>query len=51
MQQAIDYLDSSSCVERYAYFGAADNDKRLLVGSGPGLSALGQEFAFLPFDG
>lgn len=41
------FLEKSSCVERYAYFGSADNDKDLLS-SNPAthLSDLGIDYGY-----
>lgn len=43
------FLDKSPCVERYAYFGTADNSKVLLQNGGPALSPLGNQYAFSPY--
>ncbi|KAH8666487.1 hypothetical protein BX600DRAFT_461876 [Xylariales sp. PMI_506] len=49
LAQAIPWLDSNSCVERYSYFGVADNDESFLDNGGPALTALGYQYAFSPF--
>lgn len=51
MQEAIAWLDSMPCVERYAYFGTADGFTSLLANGGPPLSTLGQTYAFTPYSG
>lgn len=44
LAQAIPWLDNTPCVDRYAWFGSADPDTNLLVGHGPQLSALGEQY-------
>ncbi|KAI3396624.1 hypothetical protein diail_11877 [Diaporthe ilicicola] len=51
LTDAIAWLDDQQCVERYAYFGTADNDRELLDNGGPPLSVLGTIYAFTPFGG
>ncbi|TWU77419.1 hypothetical protein ED733_006502 [Metarhizium rileyi] len=49
LKKALPFLDKNSCVERYSYFGTANNSKVLLQNGGPALSALGNQYAFSPF--
>ncbi|KAL1847256.1 hypothetical protein Daus18300_013991 [Diaporthe australafricana] len=51
LTDAISWLDDQQCVDRYAYFGTADNDRELLDNGGPPLSALGTIYAFTPSGG
>lgn len=46
MKKALPWLDNKACVERYAYFGTANNNKDLLVGNGPRFSPLGYDYVY-----
>lgn len=50
LAQALPWLDDNPCVDRYAWFGSADPDTNLLVGTGPQLSALGTQYVSEAFD-
>ncbi len=45
LQKAMAFLESNRCVERYAYFGTANNDKSLLSDQGNRLSEIGNHYA------
>ncbi|KAH6647923.1 glycosyl hydrolase catalytic core-domain-containing protein [Truncatella angustata] len=51
LKQAIPWLDNNSCVYRYAYFGAADPSKSLLMYDGPTLSPMGIQYTYTPYGG
>lgn len=51
MEDAIAWLDGQDCVERYAYFGTADEYTSLLENGGPPLSELGEVYAFTSYAG
>ncbi|PSR92148.1 glycosyl hydrolase catalytic core-domain-containing protein [Coniella lustricola] len=46
LEQATNFLDTTPCVERYAYFGSADGDESLLANGGPCLSTLGKQYTY-----
>ncbi|KAJ4154162.1 hypothetical protein LMH87_010623 [Akanthomyces muscarius] len=46
MKKALPWLDKKACIERYAYFGTANNNKDLLVGNGPRFSPLGYDYVY-----
>lgn len=45
LQQAMSFLEGNRCVQRYAYFGTANNDKCLLSNEQSRLSELGHHYA------
>lgn len=45
LQQAMAFLEGNGCVERYAYFGTANNDECLLSNEQSRLSELGRHYA------
>lgn len=45
LQKAMAFLEGNGCVERYAYFGSANNDKSLLDDGVVHLSTLGIHYA------
>lgn len=54
MTQALPWLDDYPCVDRYSWYGSADEDniipRSLLVGSGPELTPLGVQYVNQAFD-
>ncbi|OAA60111.1 hypothetical protein ISF_06122 [Cordyceps fumosorosea ARSEF 2679] len=45
LQKAMAFLEGNACVERYAYFGTANNDQSLLSSEASHLSELGMHYA------